>query len=212
MFAKLGVSESDLVPVAYVDLLERTGCEPRRLNRPHQRRRCRRQMPKRQRPVALERGQHDIRAHAVHAGHTHQLLHDERRQRVQIRRDDAQQVIGVADRRVAFQHFGQHLDLLLELLDDRIAVVLQLQARERRHAEAEFFRTQHDAVAVDHARRFEPLQTPADLRRRQRHLLAQLLMRRAAKALEHVEQREIEVIEFDHEGSCAQIGNDASLA
>ena len=112
---------------------------------------------------------------------------------------------------MTFQHFGQHLDLLLELLDDRIAVMLELEARERRHAEAEFLRPQHDPITLDHARRFEPLQTPADLRRRQRHLLAQLLMRGSSEALEHVEQREIEVIEFNHDGFLRKIAYRAIL-
>ena len=66
---------------------------------------------------------------------------------------------------------------------------------------ARVFGAQHHAVAFDHAGRLEPLQPPADLRRRQRHLLAELLMRRAAEALQHVQQREIEVIEFQHEHS-----------
>ena len=66
---------------------------------------------------------------------------------------------------MTFQHFGQHVDLLLKLLDDRIAVVLQLQTGKRGDAEPEFFRPQHDAIAVHHAHLLQPLQTPSDLRR-----------------------------------------------
>jgi hypothetical protein len=64
---------------------------------------------------------------------------------------------------------------------------------------AELLRPQHHPISFDHTRRFEPLQTPSDLRRRERHLLAQLLMRGAPKALQHVEQGEVEMIEFEHE-------------
>ena len=70
--------------------------------------------------------------------HAHQLLHHELRQRVQVGRDDPQQVVGIAHHRMAFEHFGQHVDLLLELLDDRIAMVLELEARERGDAGPEF--------------------------------------------------------------------------
>ncbi len=92
-------------------------------------------MSQRQRSVALECGQHDIGTHTVYAGNAHQLFHDKRRQRVQVRRDDSQQLIGVANRRMAFEHFGQRFDLLLELVYNGIAVMFQLEARESGHAE-----------------------------------------------------------------------------
>ena len=194
-------SQSDLVPVAYVDLLSRSGLGVRRSRRGAQR----------QRTVALECREHDVRAHAVDARHAHQFFHHERGQRVQIRRDDAQQIIRVADGRVTFEHFGQHVDLLLKLLDDRVAVMLQLEACERGDAQPELLRPQHDAITFDHPRRFEPLQPPSDLRRRKRHFLAELLMRCTSEALKNLEKREIEVIEFNHDDFLHLIADRAIL-
>src|SRR5471030_2137161 len=99
---------------------------------------------------------------------------------------------------MAFKHFGQRFNLLLELFDNGVAMMLQLKARESGHTEPEFLGAQYDPITIDHAGRLQPLQAATDLRRRQRHFLTELLMRRAAETLKNVKQREIEVIEIDH--------------
>src|SRR5215475_5215962 len=91
------------------------------------------------------------------------------------------------------EQFQQQIEMLPEVLEDRVAVMLQLQARERRHAQAQLFGPQHHPIPFDNPGCFEPLQASSDLRRRERHLLAQLLMSGASEALEHVEQGEVEM-------------------
>ena len=66
-------------------------------------------------------------------------------------------VDGVTHYCVTFEHFGQHVDLLLELFDDRIAMMLEFEARKGGHAEAEFLRPQHHAIAVHHSHLLQAL-------------------------------------------------------
>ncbi len=77
--------------------------------------------------------------------------------------------------------------------------MLELEARERGHAEPQRLRAQDHPIAVDDPDRLEPLQAPADLRSGQRNLLAELLVRRAPIALEDFKQGKVEVVEIDHE-------------
>ena len=80
--------------------------------------------------------------------------------RLDVRRDNFQDVIGLARGAVALGDFRARGDLTFELFDSAFCVTREMNMSERANMQAEFFAIEQRGVALNHARLLHILDAP----------------------------------------------------
>ena len=121
---------------------------------------------------------------------------DEFRVRVEIGRDDLQDVVGRAGDLVAGRHFVVTPHHVLEVIGILAGMHVERHLHEREHVHAERAPVEVRLVAGDHAFVLEPLAAAPARRDAQRQLLAERRVRQRAVVLQQAQHGAVDAIQF----------------
>ncbi len=111
--------------------------------------------------------QSDVALDMRYAWQAQHAFHHQFRKRLQVRSNNAQEVVGVAGHGKTLHHFGNRRHGSLEGIRLRFPVAFENHVGESGHTKADSHRIEQRSIAGDQAGFAETLQTTTDLRRRE---------------------------------------------